>query len=71
MSFSTISQLARRYKIPPCRISDLFYRRILSDEICPVVSGRRIIPGEYVATIEAVLRERGLLPATEPVEVAQ
>jgi len=67
MSFTTISQLARKHGIPPCKISDLFYRRILSDAICPIVSGRRVIPVDYVPTLEEILRERGLISESAPV----
>lgn len=56
-----ISTIARRFGLPPQRISNLFYRRVLSDRMCPVVNGRRVIPADYLAVIERVLRERGLI----------
>jgi hypothetical protein len=57
----SISGVARQLGVPPPAISNLFYRRLLSDEICPVVDGRRLIPQHYLGEIERVLRERGLL----------
>lgn len=60
-SDTSISALARRHGVSPQVLSNLFYRRVLDDEKCPVVNGRRVIPAEYVAEIEEVLRERGLL----------
>lgn len=57
----SISTLARKWNIPPRRISDLFYARKLSEDRCPIVANRRVIPGAYVPTIETVLRERGVL----------
>jgi hypothetical protein len=56
-----VSELARQYGVRPRDISDLFYRRVLDDALCPIVAGRRLIPAGYVPTIEAALRERGLL----------
>lgn len=63
--FISISTLARRFGVAPRKISDLFYRRRLSDEICPVIDGRRIIPADYAPAIEAALREAGALPVGE------
>jgi hypothetical protein len=61
----SISGLARRWGIPPRKISDLFYARKLNEDRCPVIGGRRIIPASYVPTVERVLREVGALPAEE------
>jgi hypothetical protein len=61
MSVFTVSQVARRFGVAPYTLSTLFYKRALNDELCPVVSGRRIIPAEYLPEIEAELRRRGLL----------
>jgi hypothetical protein len=57
----TISGVARQLGVPPPILSTLFYRRVLSDQICPVVDGRRLIPAHYLGEIKRVLRERGLL----------
>jgi hypothetical protein len=61
----TVSRLARQFGVAPQKISDLFYRRKLSDSDCPVVDGRRQIPADYVPTVERVLREHGVLKNQE------
>lgn len=43
----------------PRYISDLFYSRVLSDAVCPVLSNRRIIPRGYMPTVAEALIERG------------
>lgn len=60
----TVSSVARKLHAKPRHISDLFYTRKLSDEACPIIEGRRLIPAEYVAEIERALRESGKLPQT-------
>lgn len=70
----TVSEVARRLSrqtgqtVSPQVISNLFYKRYLDDDRCPVVGRFRLIPEEYLPTIEGVLRERGLLFA-DPREV--
>jgi hypothetical protein len=59
----TVSEIGRRYNLPPRVISDLFYARRLDDRRCPIVGGRRLIPADYVPYIETILRELGLLEA--------
>lgn len=51
----------RGVEIPPQRLSDLLYRRILDVARCPVVGKTRRIPTDYVPAIEAILDARGLL----------
>lgn len=58
MQYTTISELARRLDVPPRVISDLFYARKLDDTVCPIVSGRRLIPDSYVPVVEQVIRDR-------------
>jgi hypothetical protein len=53
--YLTVSDVARRLGRRPRDISDLFYQRHLSDEQCPVVGGRRLIPGDYLPVIQAAL----------------
>jgi hypothetical protein len=53
-----VSEVARRLHCRPRDISDLFYQRLLSDERCPVVGGRRLIPFEFVPVIQEVLNRR-------------
>jgi hypothetical protein len=39
-------------------VSDLFWLGALDADLCPVVSGRRVVPLSYVATVKRVLQER-------------
>ncbi len=48
--------------VPPRVISDLFYKRVLSDVRCPILGGRRLIPRDYVPEVERALRDRGVIP---------
>jgi hypothetical protein len=59
MQHLTVSEIARRLGARPRDISDLFYRRQLSDERCPIIGGRRLIPESYVTAIAAALRRAG------------
>ncbi len=59
--FTTVGNLADHFGVPPKLLSSLFWQRVLDAEKCPVVSGRRLIPTDYVETIGEVLRERGYL----------
>jgi hypothetical protein len=56
----SVSEAARLLKARPRDISDLFYRRRLRDDLCPIVAGRRLIPEECVEMIAAELRRAGL-----------
>jgi hypothetical protein len=64
----TVSDVARalgekyRRVVRPRDISDLFYRRELREDVCPIVGGRRLIPPEYLGAIETCLQQRNLLP---------
>jgi hypothetical protein len=55
----TVSDVARQLDASPRDISDLFYRRTLRDDLCPIVGGRRLIPPDYVEFIQAALRRAG------------
>lgn len=61
--YVTVSEAAREIGrkagvvISPRTISDLFYKRLLRDDLCPIVGGRRLIPRDYLPDIEAVLRQ--------------
>ncbi len=59
----TVSEVARELSVEPRAISDLFYKRVLSDSVAPVVGGRRLIPRTYIREIRHALREAGRLPA--------
>jgi len=61
MQYLTVSEVARPLGVRPKDISDLFYQRELSDDTCPVVGGRRLIPPDYVPAIVKALRKKGFL----------
>jgi hypothetical protein len=64
----TVSDVARALsdqlgvEVGPRDISDLFYTRLLRDDLCPIVGGRRLIPRSYLPEIVDVLRARGMIP---------
>ena len=62
----TVSDVGRRYGVPPRVISDLFYGRKLDDQRCPIIGGRRLIPIDYLPEVEAALRRAGHLPVELP-----
>jgi hypothetical protein len=59
-----VSQAARELgsqlgaEVRPQDLSNLFYRRALRVDLCPVIAGRRLIPREYLASIKAFLVRR-------------
>ena len=59
MSHLSVSEVARRLGANPRDISDLFYRRRLRDDLCPIIAGRRLIPEDYLDMIQAELRRSG------------
>jgi len=59
MKHLSVSEAARRLNARPRDISDLFYRRRLRDDLCPIVGGRRLIPEDYLGAIALVLRQHG------------
>lgn len=59
MAFLSVSEVARRLGARPKDISDLFYRRALRDDLCPIVAGRRLIPEDYLGVIEMALKRAG------------
>jgi len=59
MKHLSVSEVARRLGARPRDISELFYRRQLSDERCPIVGGRRLIPESYLVVIGMALRRSG------------
>jgi hypothetical protein len=65
-----VSEIARRYNVPPRAISDLFYARRLDDRLCPIIGGRRMIPVHYLPELEAALCAAGWLPAPEEAQHA-
>lgn len=63
MHFLSVSETARRIGARPKDISDLLYQRRLDDMRCPIVAGRRLIPEDYLAIVQATLQRVGRLPA--------
>jgi len=59
MPYLSVSEAARRLGTRPKDISDLFYRRMLRDDLCPIVAGRRLIPEDYLDCIAAALKRQG------------
>lgn len=62
ISHITISECARRLGVAPRHISDLFYQRLIADELAPIQSGRRLIPEGQLHVIARELRRAGKLP---------
>ena len=56
MTRLSVSEAARRIGANPKDISDLFYRRELRDDLCPIEGGRRLIPEDYLDLIRLALR---------------
>jgi hypothetical protein len=59
---TTITELARKLKIKPRTISDLFYQQELDNDRCPRAGRGRSIPADYVPEIVRVLKTSGKLP---------
>jgi hypothetical protein len=59
MDYVSVSEAARELGEKPKTLSDLFYQRELSNDLCPIVGGRRLIPRSYLPTIRQILIERG------------
>jgi hypothetical protein len=56
-----IQELNEQYglTVHPQDLSNLFYRRELRHDLCPIVGGRRLIPRDYLPLIAATLQQRG------------
>ena len=67
MELLSVSDVARELtgqlgrEVRPRDISRLLYDRELRDDLCPIVSGRRVIPRDYLPMIVMALRRRGWL----------
>lgn len=55
----SVSEAARRLGAKPKDISDLFYRRELRDDLCPIIAGRRVILEGYLDAIRSALKRKG------------
>jgi hypothetical protein len=62
MSQITVSEAARELGVKPRDISDLFYKRVLRDDLVPIIGGRRLIPRDYLEVVAMELRRAGKLP---------
>ena len=60
MKCLSVGDVARRLGVRPAVITALFYQRRLSDERCPIVAGRRLIPPDYMDVIALELRQKGI-----------
>jgi hypothetical protein len=61
--FLTVSEAAREIDALPRHISDMFYRRKLTDRHGVMVGGRWLLYRERLGEIKDVLAENGRLPA--------
>ena len=52
--------------VRPHELTNLFYRRELSDDLCPIVGGRRLIPRGYLPQIADHLRNRSQTQGGRP-----
>ena len=59
MKHLSVSEAARHLNARPRDISDIFYRRQLRDDLCPIVAGRRLIPEDYLPEIARALKRAG------------
>lgn len=55
-----VGDVADILSVRPAQITSLFYERRLRDDLCPIVSGRRLIPPNYVQIIAMELRRKGI-----------
>jgi len=60
--YLTVSDAARELGAKPRDISDLFYKRLLRDDLAPIISGRRVIQRPLLNVIAMELRRAGKLP---------
>lgn len=56
----SVSDVARQLRVAPPRISELFYRRELRDDMAPIVGGRRLIDPQLIPVIAMLLRRKGV-----------
>lgn len=63
MPVLNVSDAARELGCRPRDISTLLYNREVDDALCPIVSGRRMIPRELLPQLRQKLAEKGKLPA--------
>jgi hypothetical protein len=57
--YLSVSDVARELDARPQDVSQLFYRRLLRDDSCPVIAGRRAIPRTLLPEIARTLKRAG------------
>lgn len=55
-----VGDIAKSLGVRPNQVTALFYERKLRDDLCPIVSGCRIIPESYLPVIAMELRRKGI-----------
>jgi hypothetical protein len=65
-SHLSVSEVARAIGARPRDITQLLYSRVLRDDLCPIVAGRRMIPRDYVEQVRWALRRAGRQVADVP-----
>ena len=69
MEYLSVSEAARKFGAKPKQISDLLYHRVLRDDLCPIVGGRRLIPRSYLPKVLDVLIKQGFVEPSEQKEL--
>ena len=65
MTTTTLGGVRSNFGVAPRVLSDLFYNKIIDDDGCTLIGRTRLIPITFLPKIEAALRERGKLPASQ------
>ena len=60
MPYLSVGDVGRQLGVNPKLITDLFYQRLMRDDLCPIVGGRRLIPESVVPVIAMQLRRKGV-----------
>ncbi len=66
VTYTTVGDIARRHGVRPSQVTQLFTERRIPEDLCPVISGRRLIPIQIIPAIVAELRRKGI--AVQPSE---
>jgi hypothetical protein len=61
-----VSDVARTLGVRPRQVTAVFYDGDVRDDLCPIVSGRRLIPPDMLHVIAMALRRKGV--SVRPVE---
>jgi hypothetical protein len=52
-------EAARRLKVGPRAVTDVFYRGLANADACPIIGGRRFIPIAHLPALAISLRRAG------------